>query len=242
MERIYFPQNVYKLTQGYGLTSSSHKGTKALDINGDFDIFAPFTGTIKRLYIPKDLKKQATTCWLVSNEKVLFADGSIDYAVFMAGHPKEIVNFKIGQEFKQNEFMMTIGDTGSSTGKHLHFEIAKGKKTSWYKNKDGKIGLTNAIAPQDYMFMKDNCKVVNEKYKLKKYHFKKEKEMLKTINANGGLWLHKTPNPKYTKETRKLVMKNGSVVTYFRTVNKTAYVQTKNCIFGYCSPKYLKGN
>ena len=75
MEYLNFPKMSYNLTQGFGKNSYSHKYCKALDISGykgSSKIYAPFTGYVGNVYVKKG---NAYSIWLVSEEKVMCADG-----------------------------------------------------------------------------------------------------------------------------------------------------------------------
>ena len=84
MEKAVF--NIKKLNVTQGMNGSfSHNGELAIDIGGACEWFkAPFTGTIKRIYT------NTNTVWLESNEKVLYADGTIDYMTIMTHHDNDI--------------------------------------------------------------------------------------------------------------------------------------------------------
>lgn len=219
MEYFYFPKKSYYLTQGYGNNSFSHKGRCALDVsakNGYKEIYAPFTGYVANIFVKSNL---AYTIWLVSEYKIMCADGQEKYAVVMFTHPSEIINFKIGQKFKQWDYLMNDGNTGYATGKHLDFEIAlydnkEDIKATWGKNQYDNYGLINSVNPCDYMILKDDCKILNEYYLNKKYSFKKEKEVL--LKYEPGLYqtldnirVRTGPSKKYRQKKVKELSRDG---------------------------------
>lgn len=176
MEYFLFPKTTYYLTQGYGKKSYSHQNRIALDVsgrNGSKKIYAPFTGYVGKVYV----KKGSTyTIWLVSNEKVICANGKKYYAVAMFSHPSEIANYKVGDTFKQWDYLFDDGDTGEATGKHLDFSVAvydnkKDIKIGWFFNGQD-YSLYNSVDPCDYMVLKNDTKVLKDTYLNKKYRFK----------------------------------------------------------------------
>ena len=165
-EYFFFPKSTYYLTQGYGEHSYSHKNKIALDVSGakggTKNIYAPFTGYFKN---PFHEKGKAYGVYLISEKKVLCADGNYHYAVCKFVHPKEIENIKDGQTFIQGELIMKDGHTGNATGDHLHLEVS-----IFDDNK--KIVLTkNRVDPCNYMVLKEDCKVKNDYYKYQKKHY-----------------------------------------------------------------------
>lgn len=183
MEYFLFPKKSYYLTQGYGKGSFSHQNRIALDVSasggGSKEIYAPFTGYVAKIYVDK---RFAYSCWLVSSEKVICADGVLRYAIAMFTHPSEIASLRVGQTFKQGDHLMNDGDTGHATGKHLDLQIAvydnKGDiKVDWHKV-NGDWSLIGDVNPCDYMVMANDCKVLKETYLNKAYHFKKQSEVV----------------------------------------------------------------
>lgn len=165
-EYLLFPKTTYFLTQGYGIDSYSHKNIIALDVSaakgGSYNIYAPFTGYFKNPYY---VKGKSSAVYLISEEKVICADGKKHYAVCKFVHPEEIKNIKDGQTFIQGELIMKDGNTGFSTGKHLHFEL------SLFNEKKDITLTTNRCDPCNYMMLKDDVKVLNDYYKQQKKHY-----------------------------------------------------------------------
>lgn len=177
-EMLLFPKTTYYLTQGYGIDSYSHKNKIALDVSaaggGSYNIYAPFTGYFKNPYSEKG---KSYAVYLISEEKVYCADEKWHYAVCRFVHPEEIKNIKDGQTFIQGELIMKDGNTGISSGKHLHMELS-------LFNKKEEINLTtNRCDPCNYMMLKDDVKVLNDYYKRQKkyYKFKRVSEVPKPI-------------------------------------------------------------
>ena len=224
------------ITQGYGITSSSHKKGYPLDNGGIFTLIAPFDCKVSKLYVQKGHSYEV---WLTSTKKVLCSNGVYDYLTLSITHPKDIAKLKIGQTFKQGESLKisTKEMTGAYTGPHAHIELSLGKKAGWDSNlakKDIYVNV-NAVPPQDYLFIDNNTKIVNEKYHLKTYHFYTEKEL--TYRVVGV-----PSEPLYirSKTTDKVIGKlyNGDEVIKFD--NKTRCLVYHYEALGLTYKKYLK--
>jgi murein DD-endopeptidase MepM/ murein hydrolase activator NlpD len=83
-----------------------------------------------------DLKaKKGTPVRSILKGKVVFADFHGDYGIFVTIlHENNItshyahlskIDSKVGAQIKQGELIGNVGDTGASTGSHLHLEIRK---------------------------------------------------------------------------------------------------------------------
>lgn len=195
MEFLLFPKKTYYLTQAYGPLSYSHQGRFALDVSaaggGSRAVYAPFTGYVAQVYVnPSD----AYTIWLVSDEKVLCADNRAYYVVMQIGHPSEIADFKVGDRFKQGQFLMNDGKTGMATGEHIDLEIAvynnkEDIRVGFMQNSYGVYGLVNAVAPTKYLVLANDVKVLNDIYDGISYPMKRVKEV---INHEYNIGIYKT--------------------------------------------------
>lgn len=172
MEKIMYPSPYMRITQGYG--EGTHRDSFALDdagSDGGIDyLIAPFTGTIKKIY-PQD----ANEVWLESNDKVLFADGTVDYATIMLCHDNDVSNLYVGKVIKQGERFYEEGTKGQASGNHCHFEIAQGRfsGTGWHKNNAGYWSINNGKNPVD-SFMIDESHHILDSHG---YNFKKTSEV-----------------------------------------------------------------
>lgn len=184
MDYLKFPKSTYFLTQAFGKGTYSHIYRKAIDVSaagrGSKKIFAPFSGTIKKKFVSNP--RIAYTCWFVSDNKVICADGTQKYAVMMMTHPNGIANVKIGQHFNQGDYMFDDGTTGGVAA-HLDIEVAvydnkKDMRIDWYRVQDGSYALYNSVDPFKVLVMDDNCKVLNDVYQGKKYTFKRVKDIV----------------------------------------------------------------
>ncbi len=142
--------------------SFSHKGCKAIDLSGKDSgidsLKAPFTGVVKKIYT-----KDANQVWLESTDKVLYADGTIDYMTISTWHDNDVSNLKVGDIIKQGEVYYNEGKKGYATGNHIHLTVGKGKftGTGWYKNSDGVWCINNQYDVFKALFLIDTTKIIN---------------------------------------------------------------------------------
>lgn len=183
MEFFLFPKRSYYLTQGYGPNSYSHKGRYALDVSaaggGYKECYAPFSGHVAKVFTSP---KEAYSIWLVSDEKVICANNKAYYAVMMLTHPEGIKNYKVGDTFKQGDYLFNDGSTGYATGAHLDIEIAiydrkEDIKVGFTYTSAGTYGLVNATDPCKYLVLRNDVVVLNDVYDGKTYYIKKEYEV-----------------------------------------------------------------
>ena len=159
MEKAVLNIDVLNISQGAD-GGFSHKGDKAIDIVGVNNFKAPFTGTIKKIL------SNDNEVWLESNEKVLYADGTIDYMTILTLHDNDISNLYVGKVIKQGEVYYSQGSWGNATGDHIHLAVGKGKFTGsgWYKNSYGYWCINNQIDVYKGLFLYDKVKVINGLY------------------------------------------------------------------------------
>ena len=160
MEKLLFPMKVINITQGVN-GQYSHQGTYAIDNAGKDagidDVYAPCTISIKY----KDSAKNGNAVFAQSNDKVQFADGTIDYATFMFIHCNDISHLAVGQTIKQGEAFYHEGTAGMATGNHCHIEVAKGKYTKPYILNAYKVYmLPNNVHPASAFYV-DGCQIKN---------------------------------------------------------------------------------
>lgn len=186
-QRAYWPAKRVNVTQGYGLLSSTHKYSYAIDNGGIYKLIAPFDCKVTKLYVPKTKTGKLDTShafevWLTSTKKVLCANGTYDYLTISITHPYDIHKLKLDQEFKQGKELgiSTATMTGKYDGPHAHIELSLGKKAGWDQEiikKHNAYVNVNKIKPEEYLFITEDTTVIKETYKLKKYHFYKESEL-----------------------------------------------------------------
>lgn len=185
MEKLYFPKDIYYLTQGYGKNSYSHANCTAIDVSSSGiskykKIFAPFSGYVGKVYAKKGY---SYSIWLVSNEKILCADGKLYYVVMLLTHPEKIKNYHIGDTLNQGDYLFDDGKTGNATGEHLHIELAiyndkKNINISWQTTGSNTYKLANSVDPIKYMCLKQNTIVKKTSYLKKDYSIKLEGDVI----------------------------------------------------------------
>ncbi len=210
MEKAVLNVKALNITQGMN-GDYSHKGELAIDIGSACEwLKAPFTGTIKRIYT------YSNTVWLESNEKVLYADGTIDYMTIMTCHDNDISNLYVGKVIKQGETYYQPGTKGKVTGSHIHLSVGKGKFTGngWHKGEWQKAGfyawpINNQYDVVKALFLYDKVNVIKGLYDWKKTNdfIVEEKRKYKIgdiVNIN-GVYVSSTSTeklkPKITKGT-----------------------------------------
>ena len=159
MEKAVLMMDYLNVTQGSG-GEFSHKGDKAIDLAGKDDgidsLKAPFTGIVKKIY------QKNNAIWLESIDKVLYADGTIDYMTVLTMHDDSI-NLKQGDVIKQGIVYYKEGTKGYATGNHIHLAVGKGKFTGsgWYENSYGNWCINNQYDVYKALFLFDKVKVIN---------------------------------------------------------------------------------
>lgn len=235
-QRAYFPLKTINLTQGYGLLSSTHKHSYALDLGGVQKLFAPFDCKVTKLYVKAGHSYEV---WLTSTKKVLCANGYYGRMTISITHPKKIEKLKLGQEFKQFDDLKidTAEMTGVSTGPHAHIELSKGTEAGWdsyIAQKYGDYVNINRVKPEEYLFVVSDGVIKNTKYKLKNYSFIKEKDITYEV--------YRVPSePLYIRDSsNKIIGKlyNGDEVLKFD--NNTKCLVYHYSVLGYTYKKYLK--
>ncbi|MDO4963759.1 MAG: LysM peptidoglycan-binding domain-containing protein [bacterium] len=199
------------------LNNFSHQGDKAIDISfkdqGISNLKAPFTGTIKRIY------DKVNVVWLQSNEKVMYADGTIDYMTIMTMHDNDVRDLYVGKIIKQGEVYYQEGTKGNATGNHIHLSVGKGKFTGngWYENSSGNWCINNQYDVHKALFL-DNSTTI--------------------LNSGGYNWIRSsTQNEDTTNTTTYKVVKNDNLTNiakkYSTTVDELVRlnnIQNKNLI------------
>lgn len=125
-EVLRFPMKCMNITQGNN-GQFSHQGVNALDIAGKDAGIDPTFAPCKMRIVRKEGYGQGNAVFAESVDKVLFADGTVDYAKFMFLHDNYTGDFQVGRVFEQWEEFGDEGTAGYATGNHCHFEVAKGK-------------------------------------------------------------------------------------------------------------------
>lgn len=145
-ELIGFPMTVMNITQGNN-GQFSHKGVNALDIAGKDGGIEPTFAPCSMHLVATDSYQNGNAVFMESDKKVLFADGTIDYATMMFLHDNYIADIAAVKKFVQGQEFGDEGTAGYATGNHCHFEIAKGKFSHMYdRNGYGTYHLPGSIS------------------------------------------------------------------------------------------------
>lgn len=97
------------------------------------NVYAPFDGIIRKVY-----KTHGNFVWLESKEKVLWANGDLDYMILLTGGDDNVESLYKGKQIKKGEAYYTVGTSGN-TFKHVYLEVGKGQfyGNGWEKNERG---------------------------------------------------------------------------------------------------------
>jgi len=148
-----FPMQTMRVTQSPD-EGFSHKGTKNIDIAGK-------DSGIENLYAPCDLtcvQNNNTSYHTVifwSDEKVMLADGSVDYISIRVLHDNDVKDTPVGKKFKQGDVFYQEGTAGYATGNHVHLCVAKGHTKRVVKHASGWSDLSGSIMPNDAFLVND---------------------------------------------------------------------------------------
>ncbi len=123
-EFALYPGPNLLITQGY-YDTYSHQKQNALDLtSAKGSVFAPFTGKIVR--IDRGYYRY-NTVWLESCDKVVYADGTVDYMTVVFMHDNNVSDLSVGQIVAQGEYFYDQGVAGGATGPHVHLACLRGK-------------------------------------------------------------------------------------------------------------------
>ena len=153
LESALYPANDVLITQA-PYEEYSHAGQNAVDLQSSSRIFAPYTGIV----ISIDYNYNAV--WLESLNKVLYADGTINYMTMVFMHDDDISDIYIGQIISQGEYFYDMGTAGGAEGSHVHISCFDGKYDSasmtLYANTDSTVYITDAL------FLTEKSRIVDD--------------------------------------------------------------------------------
>lgn len=151
-EDVLFPMEVLNITQGDNV--GTHLGTYAIDNAGKDAGIDPLFAPVSMSLVYYDTAANGNAVFFQSDNKVRFADGSIDYLTTMFIHDNYIEDIKQVKHFKQGQEFGDEGTTGYATGNHSHMEYAKGKFDHPYDcNQYGIYHLPNNMPIEKACFM-----------------------------------------------------------------------------------------
>ncbi|QXE03172.1 peptidoglycan DD-metalloendopeptidase family protein [Terribacillus sp. DMT04] len=129
---LFIKPSAGRLTNGFQGASSSHNGVDWAQ-SGTVRVAAAAAGTVSRSYVSS------------SYGEVIFIVHQLDgqkYETVYAHLRSGSRQVGVGDTVRQGQFIGYMGNTGDSTGQHLHFELHRGR---WNANK------TNAVNPLGYI-------------------------------------------------------------------------------------------
>lgn len=160
MQKAILPLRYIGISQPmYGKTS--HIGLKAIDFGWNSNYYeqstvllAPFDGKV----VWK--KGSSNTIAFQSNEKVEYADGTVDYMTVITAHDNNAPS--VGKTFKQGEIYSHSGTAGG-VPLHCHLEVQKGKFQSYTEIRntsyDGRYNsyiFPNTYIPYEALFIRND--------------------------------------------------------------------------------------
>jgi len=151
-EFALYPSDTLYITQG-AYDCYSHQKQNALDLTtSNGSVYAPFTGRIAR--IDRGYNRY-NTVWLESCDKVVYADGTIDYMTVVFMHDNNVADLSVGQIVAQGEYFYDMGVAGGATGPHVHIAVLRGQ----YKKGSSLTGSGNVYV-EDALFLSADTRVL----------------------------------------------------------------------------------
>lgn len=141
MPSFIFPTDAKRITSEFGSRwGSKHNGIDIAE-GGYHPVYAIADGKVRRSY----LSSSYGNCIMIEHH----VDGIKWESVYahMRDGSREVVN---GENVEKGQKIGVMGNTGNSTGQHLHFEL--------HKNGNWNINKTNAVDPLNYIEKDDNKK------------------------------------------------------------------------------------
>lgn len=161
MEKPIYPLKNLRITQGY--QEGTHRNSYAIDnagLNNEIeDVYAPFSGTIKKIY-----EEDANEVWLESDNPVEYPDGTIDYMTVLFAHDNDISDLYVGKKVAQGEIFYQEGTKGNAIGNHCHIECGKGKfiEPGWIKNENGYYVIINGKKLEECFWLKKDTNIIDD--------------------------------------------------------------------------------
>ncbi len=164
-ELAMFPMTYMNITQGVN-GSLSHVNTNAIDIagkDGGIDnLFAPFTCVVKKKYTDG---YGGNVVWIQSQNRVYYADGSLDYMTILLVHDNDTSDLWVGKVIPQGTVFFQEGTSGLATGNHVHLEVGRGAFTGsgWHANPNPDMSwiVNGSMVPWDALFISPSTVILN---------------------------------------------------------------------------------
>ncbi|WP_257151737.1 M23 family metallopeptidase, partial [Bacillus pseudomycoides] len=132
MAKFIYPTDTTRVTSGFRGSRPDHHGVDFAE-SGNHPIYAVASGQVSRSYLSSSYGE----CIMIVHNM----DGVIWETVY-AHMRSSSRTVKEGDYVTQGQTIGVMGNTGDSSGQHLHFELHKGR---WNINKN------NAVNPLDYV-------------------------------------------------------------------------------------------
>lgn len=125
--KMTWPTDTSDVSSGYGWRpkpckscSSDHKGVDFVPGRGE-PIYAAMDGIVSRVEYSSSFGQHIYIDHIANFNNVDFQNWQTIYAHLQIGTSPE--NIKVGSVVKAGDLIGTVGNTGTSTGAHLHFEL-----------------------------------------------------------------------------------------------------------------------
>lgn len=215
------------VTQGYGTNTPNHQYKYPLDLGGQDtgidSVYAPFDYIVRKVY------PLGNTVWIESLEKVMYANGIVDYATVSFTHDNNVSNLKVGKTGKQDDHFYDEG-TNNASANHIHIETGGGRFVSpgWekfvYKGVD-KWRIINAVKPESMLFLPEDTIIKNTGG----YTWEKENNVLAGADAIAYL-------------VRTLCARDASKEELEKHSNKYSFGKARDMIGGWGSAENVLAN
>jgi len=154
VEVALLPMRYLRVTQTIDEDGTTHDGTLNIDLagrdSGRDDMYAPVSWSVVR---NSNTPNHEVIYW--SDNKVLWANGTIDYISVRVLHDDVVIDLPVGRNFDQGDVCYQEGNTGDSQGNHIHLCVARGHTTKIIKHASGYRDLDGSVNPSDVFYIND---------------------------------------------------------------------------------------
>lgn len=141
------------VTQG-AFDEYSHMEQNALDIQPtEGRAFAPFTGRVVAI---QEGEATCNAVWFESAAPVRYADGTYDYMTVCFLHDDDVSDLAVGMGFQQGDWLYDSGNTGNSSGAHIHVAVYRGRYSPTMHLGSGDVFAEDAFFLMDDVYVRDD--------------------------------------------------------------------------------------